>query len=474
MSSTNRDGKGRHSRPTRRSAPSSRQSTPDASAPTPSPEELDDRYDSFSEAYEDFDTTSLYPSDSEPLDAVSRYSNDPEDFDAAPRYHGDSDEFYAVKPSKAPSGSRKSLHSAAVGGGHYFRHDTQRTPKVTDDPKMRFISILAVSVLVVVLCVFGAVKVVNHFTATTTIEPGLSVTVTIPDGASTKTIASVLKDAGVIDNIDTFVAYIAEQEASTSLQPGTYSMVTGMDYETIKGILLSGPEFDGYILTIPEGYTLVETAARIEEVCGIPAVDFLAIAQTGAAGYAAEFPFLANAYNGSMEGYLFPKTYQIPKDSTADYVIRLLLNQFSVEVATVDMTYSAGRNLTIGDVVAIASMIERETSSDAERPLVASVIYNRLHEDMALQIDATVAYATGGEIDTEFDSPYNTYAVKGLPAGPICSPGLASLQAAANPEETVYLYYVASPALDGTHTFWETYDEFLVAKDQYKEAAGLD
>jgi UPF0755 protein len=139
------------------------------------------------------------------------------------------------------------------------------------------------------------------------------------------------------------------------------------------------------------------------------------------------------------------------------------------------MAYAEEHNLTLFDVVTIASLIERETRTEGERPLVASVVYNRLSGGMKLQIDATVLYALGNPADKQYvynddlttDSPYNTYLVDGLPAGPICSPRLSSIEAAAHPADTGYYYYVITSE-DGTHTFCETEAEFYAAKEQYE------
>jgi UPF0755 protein len=151
-----------------------------------------------------------------------------------------------------------------------------------------------------------------------------------------------------------------------------------------------------------------------------------------------------------------------------------MLDQFDTELAQVDLATAYARGLTLNQVVTLASMIEREAAVDEERPLVSSVIYNRLDIGMLLQIDATIEYVIRESKDNllnsdlEIASPYNTYKNPGLPPGPIASPGLSSLQAAAKPADTNYLYYVLTSVNGSTHTFCETYDEFLAAKARYK------
>jgi UPF0755 protein len=174
---------------------------------------------------------------------------------------------------------------------------------------------------------------------------------------------------------------------------------------------------------------------------------------------------------------LYPKTYWIPEDANAEFVIRVLLDQFAKETKTLDMTYAESRNLDLFDVVIIASMIEKETATPSEKELVSSVIYNRLREGIKLQICATVIYAMGEENydghplldqDTQIDSPYNTYAYHGMPMGPICSPHISSIIAAAHPAKTEYYFYVLT-SKDGTHTFCKDEEEFAIANEKYHE-----
>ena len=160
---------------------------------------------------------------------------------------------------------------------------------------------------------------------------------------------------------------------------------------------------------------------------------------------------------------------------TADDIIRKLLDQFVSETASLDLDKGAN-GLSAQQIVTMASLIERETAVDSERPTVASVIYNRLEVDMPLQIDAAIVYARGGGSqavtysDLEIDSPYNVYKNYGLTPGPICSPSISSIKAALNPDKTDYLYYVASAAGDGTHKFSSDYEQFEKDSQEYSES----
>jgi UPF0755 protein len=167
----------------------------------------------------------------------------------------------------------------------------------------------------------------------------------------------------------------------------------------------------------------------------------------------------------SLEGFLFPATYEIGTETTVEFLVERQVQAFQKNFAGIDLRYATSRKLTPFEVVIIASMIEREVVVSAERRLVAGVIYNRLRRGMRLDIDATVQYAVGEwrpltGTDLKIDSPYNTRRFPGLPPGPIASPGLLSLQAAARPKQSDYLYYVARE--DGTdrHYFAESLDQF--------------
>jgi UPF0755 protein len=155
-----------------------------------------------------------------------------------------------------------------------------------------------------------------------------------------------------------------------------------------------------------------------------------------------------------------------------------MLDQFDKEIATVDMSYAKSKNLTVTDVVIIASILERESQLSREYPLVASVIYNRLHAKMRLQLDTTVFYLLpeGAKTFTKADlnrvTPYNTYRMAGLPAGPICNPGLETLQAAAHPAQSNYLFHVLT-SKDGSQTFSTNYADHLKAVAKYKQVFGV-
>jgi UPF0755 protein len=305
------------------------------------------------------------------------------------------------------------------------------------------------------------------------------VTVTIPSGYGSGDIAQLLQQNGAISSTKEFIQTVTQQGAEGSLKAGTYTFPAGSTYEQIVESLVAGPEASGLTLTVPEGLTVAQVAERVSEVFpDISAESFLEAAK--ASRFVEKYTFLAGAYDDSLEGFLFPKTYSFVEGVDADTIIEAMLAQFQTETAGVDWAAAAQGDtaLTMYQVLAAASLIERETSVESERPLVASVIFNRLNQGMYLQIDASVAYALGktGLLtydDLEVDSPFNLYRNYGLPPAPICSPSLLSIQAVVGAASTDYVYYVAAPALDGTHTFCTTIEEFEAAKAAYNEAAGI-
>lgn len=332
---------------------------------------------------------------------------------------------------------------------------------------------------IVLLVAFVLVPQVKHLLGGgsdgQTVAAGQQVTVVIPEGSSGDAIAKALAEKHVIDDPKNYYTAVKRLGADAKLKPGTYLFTTGQDPEKVVKQLMEGPNVKDLSLTVPEGLTVQQTADVVQKSLGISADEF--VAQAKASNYASDYPFLAGAYNDSLEGFLYPKTYTYTKQPTADQVIRSLLGQFQQETSALSLDAGA-HGLTMQQVVSLASLVERETAVADERPEVASVIYNRLAANMALQVDAAVVYARGGGSaavsysDLEIDSPYNTYKYKGLTPGPICSPSISSIKAALDPASTDYLYYVASSSLDGTHRFTKDYNEFLAYRDEYNKAVG--
>jgi cell division protein YceG involved in septum cleavage len=229
-------------------------------------------------------------------------------------------------------------------------------------------------------------------------------------------------------------------------------------------------------VTIPEGYARSQTAeiAKQEGLNG----------SYEQASVRSKY-FNPAQYGGKgakdLEGFLFPDTFELEKSASAADLVQLQLEDFKRRIEGVSMSYASSKNLTVFDVVTIASMIEDEAGVDNQRKLVAAVIYNRLRDGMPLGIDATVRFATGNytqpltESELAVDSPYNTRVNTGLPPGPIDSPGLAAIEAAAHPAKVDYLFYVAEPGACNKLAFSSTEAEFNADVERYnsaREAAG--
>jgi UPF0755 protein len=247
-----------------------------------------------------------------------------------------------------------------------------------------------------------------------------------------------------------------------------------MDYDAVIKVLVKGPPIKYVDITIPEGWTAKQIAARVESSIGISKDDYLQVVREGR--LLVEYPFLKNngAPTRDLEGYLCPETYKVEKDVTAEEFVNTQLAQFQEKTGNLNWQVAQARGRTPYEILIIASMIERETMVADERPIVSAVIYNRLAKGMPLQIDATVQYALPQwkdrltYEDLKIDSPYNTYKYKGLPPGPICNPSASSVEAALNPTDDDYLYYVLAGDNSGRHVFSKTYNEHINAKNQYK------
>ena len=282
--------------------------------------------------------------------------------------------------------------------------------------------------------------------------------VVIPMGTSTAAIGRQLTEAGVVADPWTFRAAVWWTGQARALKAGEYRFEgTATPVEVVTRIA-EGRVY-GRPLTFPEGLTLLEMAELFESKELGSAKLFLAAARKADA--IADLDPAAR----DLEGYLFPDTYTLSRTATADDVVAMMVDRFRSVWAEV----SASRDLkgmTVRQVMALASLVEKETAAAEERPLVAAVYRNRLDRRMGLQADPTVVYAlsragryTGNirKVDLNIDSPYNTYRYPGLPPGPIAAPGRAAIEAALAPADVDYLYFVSRN--DGTHVFAETLRE---------------
>jgi UPF0755 protein len=308
-------------------------------------------------------------------------------------------------------------------------------------------------------------------------DGGDPVRVVVPKEAGVGDIADLLEQRGVVSNATLFQLRATLAGDRGDLKPGTYELREDMPYGDVLDRLTAGPTEQIVRVTIPEGLSRRE----ITPLAGRAGVtgDYLRASADKAliAGRGYGLPDGAE----SLEGFLFPATYELRGGARADALVRRQVTAFEQNISRVDMSYARSKNLTVYDVVTIASMIEREVQVPRERKLVAAVIYNRLKAGQPLGIDATIRYATGNwtrpltRSELAIDSGYNTRTRAGLPPGPIGNPGLASLQAAARPARVGYLFYVVRPGTCGEHAFSSTNEEFARDQQRYnqaREAAG--
>lgn len=301
-------------------------------------------------------------------------------------------------------------------------------------------------------------------------DPGPEVEFEIPNGSGAAEIGKILEDKRVIKSAFAFRLAAYFDGGAEDIQAGNYVLPTGLTardaLERLKG---TGPAGQQYVtVTFPEGSWLTEMADRIDDDTHISGKKFLQLATSGAI----RSSFLPEGVD-TLEGLLFPSTYQVIEKDTAKSVVKRFAAQFEEQASTLDFSKAAALGLSDYEIVIVASMIEAETRMDEERPKVAQVIYNRIRAGWTLGIDATVLYALGDrhavltQSALEVDSPYNTRRYTGLPPTPIGAPGSASLEAALNPADGPWMYYVLADC-DGNHAFSTTDAEFLEDKAHYQ------
>lgn len=300
---------------------------------------------------------------------------------------------------------------------------------------------------------------------------------TVAPGMGVSDIATALYARGLISDAELFRRYVQSRGWDTSLQAGTYTLQATMTIPEIARILAEGKVAETNV-TVPEGKRLEEVAALVETQAGIPAAEFLAFVRAGwrSSDLPVRYEFLAALpQEASLEGYLFPETYRLPQHATPHDLVSRMLELFDARVTPELRADFTAQGLSLHEAVTLASIVEREAVLDAERPLIASVYYNRLRAGWTLSACPTVQYALGYRADEgtwwkrvlyysdlEIDSPYNTYRHVGLPPGPIASPGLASLRAVARPATTEYFFFmVECEKSDGSHVFARTEEEHM-------------
>jgi UPF0755 protein len=280
-------------------------------------------------------------------------------------------------------------------------------------------------------------------------------------------VAEILDEGGVIRSRVGFVLLAVARGSFRNLKAGEYQVQQGSN--TVKVLeLLEGGKVLQHLVTFQEGSTLGELARQLEQERLTTAEDILRVAKD------ALFLKTLDIQADSVEGYLFPDTYQFVKGMTPEEILARMVARMREKISPEILAEARGRDLNIHQLLTLASIIEKEAVESSEMPLISAVFWNRLKRDMPLQADPTVQYAVGKDRrrltreDLQVDSPYNTYRRQGLPPGPIASPGRAAIQAAARPAPVKYLYFVALD--DRHHTFSTNLADHNAAVARYRLA----
>jgi len=300
---------------------------------------------------------------------------------------------------------------------------------------------------------------------------------TVVEGEGVKEIGANLKEEGLIRSQFWFETHVFLDGSQSKFVAGSFILKGNMNIREVVDILTSGQVTSEQSITIIEGWSIADIDEYLAEQGIVEQNDFVAAAGTSDSRILVSdktYDFLQDKPSDQgLEGFLFPDTYRIYKDATIADIIERMLDNFAVKFTDQMKQDSADGSMSIYEIVTLASIIEKEVSKDEDRKIVAGVFYNRLNNNIGLQSDATVNYATKGDRpqptaeDLEVDSLYNTYKHRGLPPGPISNPSLSSLMAAIYPESTDYFYFLNRINEDGSTIFSKTFEEHIANKQKY-------
>lgn len=358
------------------------------------------------------------------------------------------------------------------------KHNKKNTRRTGLYVLLAFVLIIAIGL--------GAVLYVKNYD-TPYLNAADTVDVTVPSGASTTRIANILEEKGIIKSASVFKLKAKLNKLDGKFQAGEYELSAAMGMNEIMQKLQDAKR-ETVSFTVKEGLTLRQIANLLEEKGLASKEDFYKSLEEDNFDYwfvsqlEEKYPDPTgevSAKANRFEGFLYPDTYEIYVGSSARSIINKMLGQFNKVYTDEFRKQTEQSGYSVQEIMAMASIIEKEIQVPSERALCSSVIYNRLNGNATgklLQMDATIQYMLGNPDnhrvlyrELEIDSPYNTYKYPGLPAGPICCPGKACIEAALNPADTDYLYYVVSSKGDGSHKFAKTYAEHQKNDKDYKQ-----
>ena len=300
------------------------------------------------------------------------------------------------------------------------------------------------------------------------------ITVNIPQGSAASEISSILDSTGIVSSKLAFELYLRKENLTDKLRAGTYELPNNLSFEEVTALLLKGPPLKTYTITVPEGLWISETLEILSAQTGY---DVLQLENSLTSG------LVTSSYLDSTEalelqnweGLLFPNTYQIDIEANGEEILQIMVSELEKRYELLLSNYSVPEWINnSNEFFTIASLIEAEAKLDEDRPLVSSVIRNRLNDNMLLQIDAAVLYALQKRksqvllIDLQVDSPYNIYKFTGLPPTPISGFGEKAMQAIFDTPENDFIYYLLTD-INGKMTFTNNYEDFINLKNKAKE-----
>ena len=294
---------------------------------------------------------------------------------------------------------------------------------------------MVILTIVMLALIVGLGRFYRDFSRKT--REGEPVTLEIPEGSSTRQVVSLLKKKGLIRNELAFYLKLYQSGNQRKLRYGTYDLNNGMSLDDLIEALVKGAREDNLVLTIPEGFSVEQIGARLEEKGIMTAEEFCQAVKDAASGYdfGGALPQEDTVYF-QLQGYLYPDTYYLEEDTTPEELVSMLLEEFESKFDEKCMARTRELGMTVNEVLTRASLVEKETDLPEEYATIAGVINNRLNQKMRLQFDSTVVYGmTDGQYGVdrvmyshlEDDSAYNTYKIPGLPPGPICNPGIEAI-----------------------------------------------
>ncbi|MEI7885186.1 MAG: endolytic transglycosylase MltG [Clostridia bacterium] len=328
-------------------------------------------------------------------------------------------------------------------------------------------------IIIIIILIAASLMLASYLYVTSRITNKMtdtpkSISFDVPKGTSTKAIASSLEEAGILNDAEAFLLYLRFSEGDEMFLAGDYQLTTNMPYGELSQALSTRPKEETVRFTIPEGFKVEQVAKKLSQQGLIDQEIFLELCRKAEFDY--DFIEKKKFVEYPLEGFLFPDTYEIYTKATEKEIIEKMLANFAQKIEPF-RTEIAKQKKTVYETMIMASIVEREAKVKADRKPIAGVFYKRLEIGMPLESCATIQFLFDEPkarllySDLEIESPYNSYLNKGLPPGPIASPGVDAIEAAVYPEKNDYLFFLAKG--DGSHVFSKTLAEHNAAKQKY-------